>query len=106
MASFLDTTLVTSTVGVDAVPCAFGALAEEAEFEPQELHKQTPPARTRLDRTLIRLIEPLPARDSDSAAARWRTRFGDPQDPVTAIALQLAPELWKTPEAGSVESQR
>src|SRR5207244_13655580 len=106
MASFLDTTLVTSTVVVDAVPCAFGALAEQAEFEPQELHKQTPPARTRLDRTLIRLIEPLQSRDADSAAPRSRTRFGVTQGPVTAIALELAPEIWKPPDAASVVTQR
>src|SRR6266480_523482 len=107
MASFLDTTFATSTVGVDvAVPCEFAALAEASRFEPQETHKATLPARAMFNRTSIRLIARLPAKDSDSPAAGWRKRFGDPQDRVRAISPPLAPESWKTPEAGPVESRR
>src|ERR1700694_6261643 len=106
LASLLDTTFAASAVGVSAaVPGEFAALAEPPEFEPHEMHKQALPARTMLNRTSIRLIELLPAMDSDSPFAGWRKRFGDPQDPVTAISLQLAPGPWKTPEAGSAESQ-
>src|SRR5947207_2323178 len=105
MASFLDTTFATSTVGVDvAVPSEFAALAEAPECEPHETHKPTLPARAMFNRTSIRLIARLPTKDSDSPAAGWRKRFGDPQDRVRAISLPLAPEPWKTPEAGPIET--
>src|SRR6266478_6481206 len=107
MASFLDTTFATSTVGADAaVPGEFAALGEAPRFEPQEMHKPTLPARTMFNRTSFRLIALLPAKDSDSPVDRWRKRFGNPQDRVTAISLALAPEPWKTPEAEPAESRR
>src|SRR6267154_3246732 len=88
------------------ISCEFAALAEAPRFEPQEMHKPTLPARTMFNRTSFRLIALLPAKDSDSPAARWRKRFGNPQDLVTAISLPLAPEPWKTPEAEPAESRR
>src|SRR5712664_1526673 len=107
MASFLDTTLATSTVGVDAaLPCALVVLAEEPEFEPHEMHKQTLLAVNRPDTTLIRLIELLPAKDSDCPSAGRRKRFGDLPDRATGISLRLVPGPSKTPAAGSAESQR
>src|SRR5260370_6119939 len=105
MASFRDPAFVTSTEGIGAeVPCAFAVLAEEPGFEPHELQKQTLPARTRLDRIPIRLIELLPAKDSNSGSRGWRNRSGDLPDRATAISLRLVPGPWKTPAAGSEES--
>src|SRR4249919_1105756 len=99
MASFLETTLATSTVGAGAeVPCGFAVLAGEPEFEPHALQKQTLPASTTLDR--IRLIALLPADDSDSQAGGRRNRSGDLPDRATAISLRLVPGPWKTPAAG------
>src|SRR5437762_11543805 len=107
MASFLDTTFATSTVGADApVPCEFAALAEAPRFGPQETHKPTLPTRTMFNRTSFQLIARLPARDSEPPAAGWRKRFGDPQDRWREIARPPAPEPWITPAAGQAESRR
>src|SRR6267378_1024854 len=107
MASFLDTTFATSTVGVGtAVPCALAVLAEEPEFEPHEMQKQTLLAVNRPDTTLTRLIGLLPAKDSDCPSADRRKRFGDLPDRATAISPRLVPGPSKTPAAGLAESQR
>src|SRR2546428_653675 len=107
MGCFMARTCATSEVGADGpVTWEFAALAEAPRVEPQETHKPTLPTRTMFNRTSFRLIALLPAKDSDSPAARWRKRFGNPQDRVTATSLPLAPEPWKTPEAEPTESQR
>src|SRR5260370_23192085 len=98
MASFLDTTFATSTVGVDAaLPCALVVLAEEPEFEPHEMHKQTLLAVNRPDTTLIRLIELLPAKDSDCPSAGRRKRFVHLPERAAASSLPLRPRAPKPP---------
>src|SRR6267378_427925 len=107
MASFLDTTFATSTVGVDAaLPCALAVLGEEPEFEPHEMHKQTLLVSNRPETTLIRFIELLPAKDSDCPSAGRRRRSVDLPDRATGISLRLVPGPSKTPAAGSTESHR
>src|SRR5258708_22993083 len=106
MASFLDTTFATSTVGVDAaLPRALAVPAEELEFEPHEMHKQTLLAVNRPDTTLIRLIELLPAKDSECPFAGRRRRSGDLPDRATGISLRLRPGPSETPTAVSTEAQ-
>src|SRR5258708_29464031 len=101
MASFLDTTFATSTVGVDAaLPCALAVLAEEPEFEPHEMHKQTLLAVNRPDTTFIRPIELLPAKDSDCPFAGRRRHSGDLPDRATGISLPPVPGPWKKPAGG------
>src|SRR5260370_4827213 len=89
MASFLDTTFATSTVGVDAaVPCALAVLGEEPEFEPHEMQKQTLLASNRPDTTLIRLIELLPAKDPDYPSPLPPNSFANLPVRPTSLSLR------------------
>src|SRR6266478_7784321 len=100
MASFFDTTFVTSTVG--AVGAEAWALVVEPEFEPHETHQPIAAPRSKVNEIRNRVMPFLRAKRLHFA----RTRSQGHRGRAKATGLPRPSEPAKTPTVESTEWQR